>query len=202
MKRRVFIGGVLALLPAVAGGPALSARISIAEISAYLNSLVRARGEFTQLNPDGRTARGRFYLHRPGRMRLEYLGPDAPLVIAGSGRIAIFDARARQAQQYPLSASPLGLFLSTNIDLSDSSMVLAHFESGGRTSLVLRSPENPQYGTLQIILKSEPTRITNWVVTDAYERPTFVTLESLETDVEFASTLFNINLELQKRNPE
>ena len=202
MRRRAFIGGLLAFLPALAANPAFAARISIAEISAYLNSLVRARGEFTQLNPDGQTTRGRFYLHRPGRMRLEYLGPDAPLVIAGAGRIAIFESRSRQAQQYPLSASPLGIFLATNIDLADDRMVLAHFESGGRTSLVLRSPENPQYGNLQLILRSDPTRITNWVVTDAYERPTFVTLDSIETDVEFTSALFNIELELQKRNPE
>ena len=88
--------------------PALAEKLSLNEISAYLNSIQTATADFTQINDDGSIVKGRIYIQRPGRVRFEYAPPEKSLVMAGSGTVAVFDAKSNQPpEQYPLTKTPL-----------------------------------------------------------------------------------------------
>ena len=96
----------LALAPAFAlvfALPAAAEKISLNEISRYLNGLKTVVAEFTQVNPNGSVTPGTVYIQRPGRVRFEYKG-DQTLVLASGGQVAVFDKKSNTgAQQYPLS---------------------------------------------------------------------------------------------------
>ena len=63
---------VLATLALLAfAAPALAEKISLADLSAYLNGITTAEAGFTQLNSDGSTITGRVFIKRPGRVRFE-----------------------------------------------------------------------------------------------------------------------------------
>src|SRR4029079_11503560 len=62
---------------AVSGGD----QAEVARIEQYLNSIRTMRSRFVQVGSDG-TARGTFYLSRPGKLRLEYESPVTILLIA------------------------------------------------------------------------------------------------------------------------
>ena len=66
--------------------PSLAERISLNKISDYINGLTTLQADFEQINSDGSIDRGKLYIRRPGRMRLEYTAPNNTLVIAGAGR--------------------------------------------------------------------------------------------------------------------
>lgn len=87
-------------------------KLSLNEISKYLNALKSAKGAFTQINDDGTISTGTIYIRRPGRARFEYNPPDEALVVAGGGQLAIFDNKSNQPpEQYPLKRTPLNLIL-------------------------------------------------------------------------------------------
>ena len=60
-------------------------KLSLNEISGYLNGMKTATASFTQINDDGTLTTGKLYLHRPGRMRFEYDGTGGGTVVAGAG---------------------------------------------------------------------------------------------------------------------
>ena len=61
---------------------AAAQRLPLGQISAYLNALQTAQGEFTQINDDGSISTGQIYIKRPGKVRFEYNPPESALVVA------------------------------------------------------------------------------------------------------------------------
>ncbi|MBL4916636.1 outer membrane lipoprotein carrier protein LolA [Szabonella alba] len=205
MNRRSFFRTALAPFGAMALMTALAipahARIPLAELSRYLNALTTAQAEFTQINADGTISTGKIYIQRPGRVRFEYAPPDRNLVIAGSGTVAIFDAKSNQAaEQYPLSRTPLSIILAQNVDLGRARMVTDHREDGNTTRVRAQDPDNPNYGSIDLIFTADPTELRQWVIRDDSGQETTVILGEMTKGARLENALFNINFELERRS--
>lgn len=176
-------------------GPALAAgKISLDELNRYLNGLQSAKGGFTQVNPDKTLSKGTFFLQRPGRMRFEYEPPNDALVVAGQGKLAIFDKKSNQGpQQYPLHRTPLNIILRDTVNLKQSGMLVAHQSDGTSTSIVAQDPEHPGYGNVRLVFTAGPTELRQWVVTDESGQQTTVILGKLETGLRLPVGIFDIN---------
>ncbi|MCT8331205.1 LolA family protein [Albidovulum sediminis] len=190
---------VLAALLVLAAGPAAAAKLSLAEISRYLNGLSTAEAAFTQMNADGSVSEGRVLIQRPGRMRFEYT-PDATLVLASGGQLAIFDPKSNQPpEQYPLSKTPLNLILGKDIDLTRAKMVVGHAEDGPLTTVIAQDPDHPEYGTLTLAFSADPLALRQWTVTDETGNRTTVVLDDLKTGGKFQPSAFSISYEVNRR---
>lgn len=192
MDRRALLLAPLAL--AALALPAAAQPIPLAELSRYFNAFTTAEAQFTQVNPDGTLATGRLYIRRPGRMRFEYDPPEASLVIASAGTVAVFDPRSNTGPaQYPLARTPLNLILAPRVDLTRARMVVAHRADGPTTVVVAQDPDNPEYGTLQLVFSAAPTELRQWRVTDDAGRETTVILGELRTGGVLPDRLFDID---------
>lgn len=180
--------------------PAHADKLSLGTISNYLNSLSSAQGRFTQINHDGTIATGTIYIKRPGRVRFEYDPPDASLVMAGGGQVAIFDAKSNQPpEQYPLRRTPLNLILERNVDLSRANMVRAFEYDGTSTMVVAQDPAHPEYGNIRLKFTGPPVELRQWVITSGDGTRTTVTLNDLRKVGSLPPALFNIPIEARKR---
>jgi outer membrane lipoprotein-sorting protein len=180
--------------------PAAAEKLSLDEISAYLNSLTTAQAEFTQVNADGSRSAGMLYIKRPGRARLEYAPPDRSLVMAGGGQVAVFDAKSNQPpEQYPLRRTPLNLILANKVDLKQAKMVVGHTEVGDTTRVLAQDPKNPEYGTIELVFTANPTALRQWIITDDTGGRTLVELSDLQTGVDLSGFLFDITAERAKQ---
>ncbi len=197
MYRRTF----LATAAAFAATPAVSAQLSLNEISRYLNSIEMATSEFTQVNDDGTLSTGKFYIRRPGRIRFEYNPPEKLLVIAGGGQVGIFDGKSnvKRAERYPLRRTPLSLILERNVNLARRNMVVGHRFDGTATVVTAQDPEHPEYGNIQLKFTSGPVELRQWIVTDGQGAKTTVILGQLSKVNSLSSTLFNIAYEEEQR---
>ena len=188
--RALFLAPILALAMAV---PALADKIPLAEISRYLNSLKTAEAPFTQVNADGSVSAGTVWIHRPNRVRFQYDDSDT-LVLASAGQVAVYDGKSRsEAQQYPLSKTPLSLILAPNIDLGQARMVTGHEERKGLTVVTAQDPRHPEYGSIELAFSPNPTRLRQWVVTDDTGRRTTVILGEMQTGVTIPPSRFVIH---------
>jgi outer membrane lipoprotein-sorting protein len=189
---------VPALLLALAT-PALAEKLSVGDISAYLNSFTTARAEFTQVNGDGSISTGDLALRRPGRARFDY-DDDTGLVIAGGGQVAIFDPVSNtRPEQYPLRRTPLTHILARNVDLGRSGMLVDHVYDGTATSVTLQDPEHPEYGNIRLIFTDSPVTLRQWVITNDSGGETTVILGDMVTDVNLGARMFNIPQEIAAR---
>ncbi|MBT2131684.1 LolA family protein [Aliiroseovarius lamellibrachiae] len=191
----------LAAVAVVAAGPAWAEKLSLNEISKYLNGLKTAQAQFTQLNDDGTISTGTIYIKRPGRARFEYNPPQDALVVVGGSQVAIFDGKSNAGPtQYPLKKTPLSVILAKNVNLGQERMVVGHSYDGTSTSVVAQDPTHPEYGSIKMMFTSNPTELRQWVITDNAGGETTVILGELKTGGALGSGLFSINVELRKRN--
>ena len=198
MNRRFALLAPLALLVPL---PAWAAKISLATLSDYLNSLTTVESDFTQVNSDGTISTGRIYIKRPGRVRFEYGPPDRSLVIAGGQQVAIFDAKSNQPpEQYPLKRTPLNLILAEKVNLARASMVVAHTADGTSTRVRAQDPDNPEYGSIELVFTEGPVELRQWIITDDLGAQTTVILGELQKGGNLGARLFDISAETSARS--
>ncbi len=168
-------------------------KLSLNQLSGYLNQLTSAKGAFTQVNPDNTLSKGSFMLKRPGRMRFEYAQPNPALVVASTGQVAIFDKKSSAGPQgFPIGRTPLGIILKKNVNLTTSGIVVAHIEEGPTTKITAQDPKRPKNGTIQLIFTANPIELRQWVVTDQSGQRTTVVLGELNKTVHLSESLFDI----------
>lgn len=179
--------------------PAAAAPIPLPDLSRYLEELTLVKADFTQISADGAVVTGTLYMRRPGRARFEY-DRDGGLVVVGGSQVAVFDPVSNlPPEQYPLKRTPLDLILSRNIDLSSAAEVLRHSGDAALTSVLLRDPETPEAGTLELVFTGNPVELRQWVMTDEAGSATTVVLGAVERPRQLSNLLFSIQSEIEER---
>lgn len=199
MNRRA----LLALLPALAAAgfaapaiaqtpPALSPQdqADIARVQTYLNGIRTLKAQFLQIAPDGSTSGGTAWLDRPGRMRFQYDPPTRLLLVAGHGLLVYHDYQLDQTTNLFLSATPLGLLLQANLQLSGDVTVTRVQRDPGQIQLTLVRTKNPGQGSLTLVFADHPLALRQWIVLDAQGRQTRVSLYNAELGGTFKQSLF------------
>lgn len=184
------LAGALCLCTAL---PAAAEKLSLTELSRYLNSFQTASGQFTQINDDGTISQGRILIKRPGKVRFEYQPPEQILVVANGDTVGIVDGKSSEGTQaYPLHRTPLSIILARNVDLTRARMVTGHASDGKTTTVRAQDPENPEYGSIELVFTGAPVQLRQWVINDGSGSRTTVILGALETDVRLKNDQFVI----------
>ncbi|MGR3271993.1 outer membrane lipoprotein carrier protein LolA [Thalassococcus profundi] len=192
----LFAAAVLSIATAL---PAAAAKLSLNEISGYLNQLQSATGSFTQINGDGTISTGTIYIKRPGKVRFEYKPPEQALVMANSGQVAIFDKKlGGQPDSYPLSQTPLSIILARNVNLAQAGMVQGHSYDGTATIVTAQDPKRPEYGSIQLKFTDNPVELRQWIITDQNGGQTTVVLGGLNRG-EVSNRMFDIRGEIARQ---
>lgn len=178
--------------PAIASSPD--------EVRTYLEGLTTAKAPFRQINQDGSVVTGTIYLHRPGRMRMEYDGPRGDLLIIGNTRVAIFDGAypKNRPEQYPLHATPFGPLLAKSVDLRDFTPTAAAPSSDG-IAFEARDARHPEYGTGVFSFSTAPMALETWVMTAATGEVTTVEFGQVESGGAMSRKLFSVDDEMKAR---
>ncbi|MEQ9693058.1 outer membrane lipoprotein carrier protein LolA [Shimia sp. SDUM112013] len=191
---RIFAAPVLLVAMAL---PAQAEKLSLNELSQYLNRMKTAQAQFTQINDDGSISTGNLYLKRPGKARFEYNPPEKALILASANNVAIFDGRSNQPpEQYPLHRTPLSVILARNVDLSRANMVVGHDYDGTATVITAQDPKHPEYGNIQLRFTDNPVELRQWIINDGNGGRTTVILGDMQTGIPLKNKIFSIDLHL------
>lgn len=188
---------LLALAPPVmAAEPVRAARLGAAEkaelarIEAYLNGITALRARFFQVGQGGETAEGKFLLARPGRMRFEYDPPNGMLLISTGSDLVVHDADKRETSFFPLSSTPLVFLGKPKISFEGEVTVTGFEQSAGQIAVSLRMSKDAENGELTLIFADKPLSLRQWIVRDAQDRVTRVSLSQIETGISLDKSLF------------
>ena len=206
MNRRTLLR--LALLPpllagfgtqAVAAGfqPTAQDRADLARIEAYLDGLRSLKAKFLQVAPNGAISRGTAWLERPGRMRFEYDPPSPFLLVAGHGLLVFHDSDLQQTTNIPLSRTPLGILLASQVQLSGDVTVTGMQHLPGQIQVTLVRTGSPGDGSLTLVFADSPLALRQWIVVDAQRQATRVTLYDVQLGGQFNQDLFEFTTQTQ-----
>ena len=185
---------------ALFGAPVRAEKISLSNLSSYLESIKKVSGSFTQINSDKTVSTGTIFLFRPGRMRMEYKTPDNSLVIVGGSQIAVFDSKSNTHPRiFPLRKTPLKILLEKKINLKTSDIIISHEEVENSTVVVLQDPNLSSYGSLKLVFTDHPVTLRQWVITNEMSDQTVLKFKDFINQPNMSSNKFNISLEIDNR---
>ena len=159
------------------------------DVETYINSLKKISGTFTQKSSNGATDSGKFYINKPGKMRLEYKSPI--LLIADGSSIVYEDKQLDQISYIPLDANPASIILNGNITLTgkNPSVKIKQIEDKDTTrEITLSTPNEKQAGTITLIFDKKPISLHGWKVRDAQGITTLVTLSDIKPETNFSES--------------
>lgn len=188
------LAAAVAASPVLAAGapPSLSAQdqATVAQATAYLESLNTVEGHFTQTNARGRTAAGIFYLQRPGKARLDY-DPPSGVTVASDGRAMTWiDRRLKTIQRAPLGFTPFALFLARNIRLDKGVTVSGVTRTAQGFSLTARKGQKNTQGQITLSFSAAPLALKGWALTEPQGGTTTVILSTLVPAAPHAMAFF------------
>jgi outer membrane lipoprotein-sorting protein len=184
----------VAARPATTGGFTPAQRAIIDRVSTYLSSVHVMSGEFAQRNPDGRIAKGQFYLQKPGRVRFAYDPPSPVDIVSDGSSVVVRDRKLATQDIIPLSQTPLRYLLTDRIDLMrDTNVVAVHADD----SYVSVAVEEKQVliGTTRLVMMfgTKDFKLKQWIVTDPQGYDTTVALSNIDSSRAPDPGLFRID---------
>jgi len=184
-SRRAALAGLFAATAAPALAQPRPAALTAADQAlvdkavAYLQSLDQAKGRFLQTDARGRTSTGDIYLKRPGRVRFAYDPPVGLLVVSNGAQVNVQDSRLKTFESYPLSATPLALFLAREIRLDRGVQVTSVRRYADGFSLTARDLRKETAGQISLVFSDNPMALREWTIVDAQGQTTRVGLSGL-----------------------
>ena len=197
---RIIIRAVL--LAAIIVAPANAADFKRAQLSAQdrvdithaqdaLNDIATLKARFLQISSNGAQAEGNVYLHRPGRLRLQYDPPSPLLVVADGTFLIVHDKTLDNPSYIPLGSTPAGVLVRDDVQLDGKDLAVTHItHQPGVINITVVQTDDPLNGQLTLVFTERPFQLRQWRIVDAQNQTTTVSLYSVETGIPLDSKLF------------
>ena len=156
----------------------------------YLEGLTEASGRFRQTDARGHASSGELYLKRPGKARFAYDPPSGLLVVSDGGVVSVQDKRLKTFDAYPLTATPLSLFLARSIRLDKGVAVTRVTRMANGFSVTAKDGKKQTAGSITLTFTDAPLALAGWTVTDAQGHQTRIELVSLRRATNLDKSLF------------
>ncbi len=174
----------------------------IAKATAYLQALGTASGRFQQTDFRGRVTQGNWFLARPGKMRFEYDPPSSLLIVSDGNQVKMWDPRLQSLDSYPLSETPLSLFLARQIRFDLGVIITQVTSNGTGFTLKARDRRKQVEGFVTLGFNQAPdgsVALREWTVVDQQGRPTTVQLTTFKRDAGAPVDSFVLNKPQSKK---
>lgn len=162
----------------------------LGRVEAYLGDISSISARFSQVSPDGAITSGKFYLQRPGKLRMEYDPPVPVLVLTSGGNIVYYDKELDQVTNISLDSTLVG-FLARDKITFDNSVTITNIEHGQKSMRIsLTQTKSPKDGAMTLEFSDKPLVLRNIVMTDSGDQSTVVALADAKFNTKLDPELF------------
>lgn len=133
----------------------------------YLNSIQNFSANFTQESSDKEVASGKFYLSRPGKMKIEYLdGPPIEITVNKSV-LLYYDRELEESSFIKTNTTPASFLTRKNISFSAKDIRIEDIKKTDTEILISISKKNSKYqGNFKLVFKTNPIEFISMAVED------------------------------------
>jgi len=163
----------------------------IDKVSAYFNQMGSLTGEFVQTSAGGSRLRGKFYVKRPGRFRLDYARPSRLVIVSDGRYVAIQDHDLKTDDRWELDQTPFGTLLRQDVNLLRDARFFDVQETEDTIIIAFEDKNQQAPGPLKIFLAKKPTlELRKWMTKDLRGLDTLVELSNVARADDFGPDLF------------
>jgi len=164
--------------------------VLVKQIETYLDGLKTYQADLQQVNPDQSVAKGKFFLNRPHKFRVQYSEPKEQIVVSDGKFFIEYDPKEDVPNFISLESTPASLFLRDKLRLSgDVSVKSLHIDSGVIYAVLYKTQE-PDVGSLTMVFREKPMQLIGWMVEDGQGNITKVSLRNVIENKPIKDSLF------------
>lgn len=134
-------------------------------IENYLNNIKSLDAEFVQESANGNVAHGKFFLIRPGKMRIEYTDPSKLLIIVNDSVLAYTDVELDETSYLRTNSTPASFLTRKNFSFTAKDVEVTDFSKDNnfiKVSLVKKNKKDA--GVFSLIFQQSPLRFVKMEV--------------------------------------
>ena len=164
----------------------------IKKIEDYLNKLNNISSNFIQINSDGLKVKGKLFLSKPGKLRIEYEKKENPLIIADGKWLHYFDMELNEIQSVTIEKSPAWILLKKKVNLKKDFKIETLNKKNNKTFITLSGKDLENMKTIKLIFLNKPLTLKGWMIIDSNEIQTTVSLLKIKKINKFNSKTFQL----------
>lgn len=163
----------------------------ISKVSSYFNQMSGLKGDFVQTSAGGSRLRGKFYVKRPGRFRLDYARPSRLVIVSDGRHVAIQDHDLKTDDRWELDQTPFGSLLRQDVDLLRDARFFEVEETEDTIVVAFEDKNQQAPGPLKMFLAKKPTlELKKWITRDLQGLDTLVELGNISRADDLGLDLF------------
>ena len=163
---------------------------SYLEVKKYLTDLKTLSADFVQISDNGDIRKGKIYISLPGKLRISYEEPNDLLITSMGFWLVVQNRKLKQTNNYPLSKTPLNIFLNQKFDLENNKQNIKFYDENGVLILKFLKNEEMVGISFQLFFKSNPVQLKKWEIIDEFDNKTSVLFQNLITGKKHSHLLF------------
>lgn len=173
-----------------AAAPAADRAAIIDRVSKAFTEVKTAQGKFTQIDTEGGASSGAFFINRPGKIRFNYDKPEPMFIVSDGTSVSIEEPKRKAYDAVPLSSTPLGLFLRSNVDLKRDGSVTDVTSQNGSYFVTLVDKTGEAEGKMILEFRASDFELLGWRALDGAGAETRVRLSDTKKNVSLKPSLF------------
>ncbi len=162
------------------------------KIENYLNNLKYLSANFTQKTADSKTE-GKFFLSRPGKMRVEYKKNPQILIVVNDAVLTYKDIELDEVSSLATNTTPASFLTRNNISFEAKDVAITHYENNGdfiKVSVVKKNRK--EAGEFSLIFSNNPFEFYKMEVKNDLGEITEITLHNIDFETKLSDNLFYI----------
>ena len=162
----------------------------LTHLQEYLDNLNSLEADFFQVSSDGNIKEGKIYLSLPGKLRISYKVPNNLLITSNGYWLCVQDKKLKQTNNFPLSQTPLNLFLNKKLNFNQNEFKINFERKSGIITLTFSDNQKLNNSIFKLIFTNTPLKLKKWVIIDEFNNETSVLLQNLVIGNKYSHLLF------------
>jgi len=162
-------------------------------VESYLNSIKNFSAKFIQKSSNG-TVEGKFYLSRPGKMRVEYLNEPKILIVVNGSVLSYKDIELDEISNLSTNTTPASFLTRANISFAAKDVEITNvIKNNESITISLIKKNRTEAGEFTLIFKTHPALgFAKMQVTNDLGEVTSITLNNATFPESLSDNLFVI----------
>ena len=140
-------------------------RTDLKRVENYFNNIKYLRADFVQEASNGNVAEGRFWLSRPGRMRVEYGQPAPVLIVVNNSVLAYTDLDLEETSYLTTNSTPASFLTRKNFSFDATDVEVVDFKKyDGFIKVSVVKKNKKEAGEFSLIFSTNPLKFVKMEV--------------------------------------
>jgi outer membrane lipoprotein-sorting protein len=163
-------------------------RFELQQIESYLNNIKNLSAEFIQESSGGNLLKGRFFLSRPGKMRIEYITQPKIIIVVNGSVLSYYDVELDEISHLSTNTTPASFLTREKISFDAKDVEITNIKKfADQIKISVMKKNRKEAGEFSLIFATRPLQFVKMEVKNDLDQTIGVTL--LDTD--FSSIISN-----------